>query len=563
MSTYKRRQIISAILREQGEVTIEELSARLEVSENTIRNDLDAMEAENSLRRIRGGAVALERDNRSTSPALAERSQINRQEKHLIARWAAHLVEDGDTIMLDASSTIYHMATFLKQRRSLTVLTNGIDVARLLAENATNKVILVSNVVRPDGFSTVGELHPSVRKRFFAPKCFISCVGFSFEQGLTVSEVDEAAVKTQMLELAQQVIVLADHSKFGKFGAFSFASLDQISFLITDSGADPLFLERLQEEGHFPIAVISSEGERRLEPFQPRQQRVFRIGFGNLTEQMPFARQVRASLEEAAKHLHNLELLILDNNLERQRALDNADHFVRANVDLIIEYQLDAEAGNVIMDKFNQAKIPVIAVDIPLPGATFFGADNYRAGYTAGENLGHWINKHWQGHFDFLLKVGIERVGALVGARLQGLREGLEAIVGRIPDDRVVTVSKPVLLEEVRQTVSQLVDQFPPDTRIAIIAINDDGAVGALEAFEAAGRLHQVVAVGQNADQTGQAALRRPDFPFIGSTRYAPEEYGEKLLTIALRILNGEAVPPAVYQQHVFINRENLDEYYP
>jgi ribose transport system substrate-binding protein len=375
--------------------------------------------------------------------------------------------------------------------------------------------------------------------------------------------VDEAALKRQMLELAQMVIVLADHRKFGRTETLRFASLDAAHLLVTDTGIDHDMLLCLQRETPLRIAVVGHDGVQTFEPLQAHPQRVFRIGFSNLSSRMPFAQQVLVSLEQAARQHPRIELLTLDNAMDRQRTLENSDLLVQSEVDLVIEYQLDAEAGNVIMDKFNRARIPVIAVDIPLPGATFFGADNYRAGFIAGESLGRWIEEFWHGYFDYLLKIGTTRVGGLPGARLQGLRDGLESVVGAIAESQVINVREPVLIDDVERAVDTLLRDYAPDKTFAIIAINDDGAVGALRALERQGRLSQGVAVGQNADVTGQEALRRPDFPFIGSTRFAPEEYGEKLLRLALKILNGEPVPPAVYQQHVFVNRDNLDLYYP
>jgi ribose transport system substrate-binding protein len=111
--------------------------------------------------------------------------------------------------------------------------------------------------------------------------------------------------------------------------------------------------------------------------------------------------------------------------------------------------------------------------------------------------------------------------------------------------------------------VLELLPSIQPAARVAIIAMNDDAATGALNAFERAGRLDQVVAVGQNADLLGRAALSRPGLPFIGSTAYRPERYGDRLIELALRLLRGEAVPPAVYCHHTFISRENLEQYYP
>ncbi|MCS7038184.1 MAG: substrate-binding domain-containing protein [Anaerolineae bacterium] len=572
MEIYKRRQAILTLLEQMGEASIEDLAARLEVSENTIRNDLKAMEAEGKLRRVRGGAVPGDghRIPGSMAPpkAFNTRLQAQVEEKKRIGAWAAGLVQDGDAIVLDASTTVYYMATFLQERRHLTVVTNGLYTALLLAQNPTNKVILAANEVRAGGLTVVGRINPDLLNHFYASKCFISAAGFTPDQGLTEIAVDEATSKAEMIKLAREVIALVDHTKFGKIATYRFAEPNQIDRLVTDSGLDRDRLLGMCRRGECTITIVGPEGaetfERGMWPgIMTRTEKRYRIGFGNLTEKMLFAQQVRRSLERAARQYDNIELLIRDNKLDRQVALENADWFVAQGVDLLIEYQIDFQAGNVIMDRLNRAGIPVIAVDIPMPGATFFGADNYRAGFMAGEALGRWVQAHWSGRVDLLIKLEALRVGPGPGARIQGLHEGLESVIGPLSADRVLDLDSPVLVDEAAPFVARLLPDLSRDARIAIVGINDEAVLGALAAFEEAGRLDQVVAVGQNADRLGRAALRRPNFPFIGTTRYAPESYGEKLLPLALRILKGEPVPPAVYNQHVFITRENIDDYYP
>lgn len=564
MEFYKRRQAILSRLKEMGEVSVEDLAAHLQVSANTIRNDLNALEAENLLRRIRGGAVIADSNGTSTHQLFAARASVNQTAKEQMARWAASLVKDGEAIVLDASSTIYHLATFLKDHRDLTVVTNGLEVALLLARNPSNKVILAANVVRSNGFTLIGSLHPDLLNHFYASKCFITCSGLSVEQGFTEADLDEAPLKSQMIKLARQVIALVDHTKWDRIDTYRFAQLDQIDHLVTDEGVSPENLAALRHVAPFPITVAGDAAGETLEPGAASlEKRHYRIGFGNMTEEMIFAQQVRRSLERVVQRLDNIELLIRDNKLDRQAALDNAEWFVANGVDLVIEYQIDAKAGNIIMDKFNRANIPVIAVDIPMPGATFYGADNYRAGYIAGEALGQWIKNNWSGRLDLLFKLELSRVGPVAGARLQGQQEGLEAIIGPIAEEQMISVETPIIIDKVEQVVTDLLPSISPTARVAIIAINDDAAVGTLTAFEKAGRLEQVVAVGQNADRVGRQALRRPEIPFIGTTRFAPEKYGEQLLNLALKILEGKPVPPAVYNQHVFITRDNINEYYP
>ena len=565
MESHRRRQAILALLQELGEVSVEDLANRFNVSANTIRTDLSIMERDGLLSRVRGGAT-LPVPGDAHHHGFALRSRANRREKQAIARWAAELVKDGDAIILDASSTVFHLATWLRERRHLTVVAGGLEVALLLAQEPTNKVILAADTVRPNGNSLVGDLNPNLLSNFRASQCFVSCSSCSTEQGLTEADVDVATLKAQLIKLARQVIALVDHSKFEEVGAFRFAQLNQIDQLVTDAAIARDKLEALRRVGRFPITLVSVDSPS-VETVQPitsgLNSRRYRIGFGNMSEKRDFCRKVRQGLERAAAQLGNVDLLIRDNELSRQTSLQNAAWFVANRVDLVIEFQADSDAGNIIMDQFNRAGIPVIAVDIPLPGATFFGADNYRAGFLAGEGLGYWVKRHWRGNMDILLKLLPSRIGPTAQARLQGMVEGLTSVIGPLLPDKLVTIDTPILFEEVTPVISNWLLNIPPTQRVAIVAIDDDAAVGALLAFEQAGRLNQVVAVGQGVNQVGREALRRPGFPFVCSTSYAPEQYGERLLDTALRILRGECVPPAIYTQHLCITKQTVDQYYP
>jgi len=560
MEAHRRRQAILSLLESTGEVGIEDLAGRFAVSPNSIRNDLDLLAREGRLSRVRGGAVVSA--NGPTLPTLAARAASHPREKQHIGQWAAGLVKNGDTLILDASSSAFQLATGLRDRRNLTVLTNGLDVALMLAQNPSNRVILAANTVSPGGSSLTGSLPTDLAQGFYATLCFVSCAGLTVEQGLTDADGDIAQLKAQMIRLARQVVAVVDHSKVGKVSTFGFATLGQIDHLVTDEAIRHEALVTLRRAASFPITVVGATSSETLSP-RVGPSRNYRIGFGNLTERMVFAQQVRRSLERAAKELVNIELLIRDNDMDRTKTLENAEWFVANGVDLVVEYQIDAGAGNVIMDKLNRAGIPVIAVDIPLPGATFFGADNYRAGFMAGEALGTWVKAHWNGRLDVLLKLEAFRVGPAGSARLQGLHEGIESVIGLLSQAKIIEIDGPVLVADATPIIANLLPSIARDAQVGIIGINDEVVIGALSAFEQQGRLHQVVGVGQNADRMARETLRRPDFPLIGSTRYAPENYGPQLLALATKIIQGEAVPPAVYIEHVFITHDNIERYYP
>jgi ribose transport system substrate-binding protein len=582
MNAHSRRTRILEWIADQGELQVTALADLLGASLNTIRNDLDTLAAEGLLQRVRGGAARLGAPlldgrplalNGAHEPPLSPIATLaaalpvsaHPQEKESIGAWAATLVRDGDALVLDGSSTVYRMATHLRDRRNLTVITNGLLVGLLLAQEPTNKVILAANELRTQGGSVVGRINPELLRHFYASRAFISCAGFSLDQGLTESSVDEGLPKREMMPLAREVIALVDSSKVGAVHAYRFADVHQVHHLVVDEGIDAAALQALRLHGDFPVTVTSLGAALESETHAPAVQargRKRRIGFGNMTEKMLFAQQVRRSLERALRNHEDVELLVRDNDLDRNRSLANVDWFIKNQIELMIEYQVDAEAGNIIMDRFNRAGIPVIAVDIPLPGATFFGADNYRAGFMAGEALGAWILTEWQGRLDRLLRLEAPVVGP-PGARIQGQQEGLESVLGQLAPHQVMAVDSPVLVDEAAAVVARLLPTIPAHDRIALVGINDEAVLGALAAFEAAGRLEQVIAVGQNGDRLGRAALRRNNFPFLGCTAYFPERYGEQLISLALRLLRGEPTPPALYSRHVFLTAANLEEHYP
>jgi ribose transport system substrate-binding protein len=256
-------------------------------------------------------------------------------------------------------------------------------------------------------------------------------------------------------------------------------------------------------------------------------------------------------------------LILADNKLSKEIALKVADELIAARVDLAIEYQIDERTGNTIFNKFKNAGIPVISVDIPMVGATFFGVDNYQAGHLAGSALGKWIQKNWEGKFDRVIVLEEQRAGALPAARIHGQLDGLQEIVGGIPLAKLIHLECGNTSEESEIQVIRSLQDLHGKHRLAVVSFNDDAAIGALAAAMKQKRENDIVIVGQGADRRVRSELRRPGSRIIGSTAYWPERYGEKLIDAALRILRGEPVSPAVYIDHTFINSENIDQFYP
>jgi ribose transport system substrate-binding protein len=215
------------------------------------------------------------------------------------------------------------------------------------------------------------------------------------------------------------------------------------------------------------------------------------------------------------------------------------------------------------MNKFQQANIPVIAVDIPMVGATFFGIDNYRAGHDAGVAMGHWLEREWEGAPDLVFVLEEPRAGLLPAARIQGQLDGVASILGEIPQHKRVYLDSGNRSEISERAMTEAMLAHPDAHRIAVLSFNTDAANGALRAARSLHREEDVVIVGQGADRLLLEEIRQPNSRIIGSAAYMPERYGPQLVQLALQILTGEPVPPAVYTEHVFIDAENLDLHYP
>jgi ribose transport system substrate-binding protein len=354
-----------------------------------------------------------------------------------------------------------------------------------------------------------------------------------------------------MIQVAKSVVALIDSSKFGKIDLTTFATPEQLTHIFTDSDLDPQWIPQLQK---YPVALTICS-DTTLTAYQPHGHaaRHYRLGFANLTEDGPFYVDVRRGLERAAHEAGNIDLIIADNQLNSDRAVEIADQFVQQNLDLVIEYQIDAQAGNRIMDRFRRAGIPVIAVDIPMNGATFFGVDNYRAGHMAGEALGEWIRREWGGQLDRLIVLEEPRAGALPGSRIQGMLEGTHSIVGEVPADKRTTLNSGNTGEVSEAQLTEALKHLPGLHHLAVLCFNDDSAMGALSAARKLHRENDIAIVGQGADRRVREELKKPASRIIGSTAYWPEQYGEKIIPLALKILRGEPVPPAVYLEHTFV----------
>lgn len=549
MTSDTRRRKILEILHAQGFCNVTALAKELQVSEVTIRNDLSVLEEQNKVSRIHGGAVPVSENVRSQD--FEERIHINQNKKRWIARCAAEQVNNHDTIILDASTTAYFIADYLKNHQGLTVFTNGIEIAFKLAENPSNRVILTGGVLRIETASLAGRFGDSILNGVRASKAFLSCTGWSPSLEAMDDDLFEVQLKKEMVNAAESVIIVADATKFTKQGVTAFAPLNRISMVITDDSIELSSLNRFRQEG----AKVSVCGEKMTKLLDTgSNERRMRLGFANMDDTRPFPIRVRQGLTLAAAE-NGIELLMTDNCQDGPTALANIEYFLEQNVNLVVEFNTDVRYGNVIMERLRSRAIPVIAIDIPLPGASFMGVDNYKSGLMGGYLTGLYVRQHWEGHLDKVLSLELPLSGPVPAARMQGQLDGLRELVP-VADEDVITMDSKNTFEGAYDAVSQLLPALKTARHITVLAINDETTLGALAAFEKAGSSDRVVAVSQGADVVAREELLRPRSSLIGAVTFFPENYGNILVNMASSILQGKQTPPAVYTNHLLVLSE-------
>lgn len=229
----RRKEIVEAVGK-ADKLTVAQLSERFDISEVTIRQDLQALHDQGFLLRTRGGAVA---SNKMPEMSFDMRQQQNAAMKARFGKAAADLVNDGDTIFLDASTTAHAMIPHLKKFSELTVVTNSLKVAMAFLDAPQIQVTLPGGHLRRESISLVGLTNDSPMPPINIQAGFFGARGITLEEGLTDVNINEVALKRRIIESCRQVVALVDSRKWGKVAAYTFARLPQIDVIISDHSA--------------------------------------------------------------------------------------------------------------------------------------------------------------------------------------------------------------------------------------------------------------------------------------------------------------------------------------
>lgn len=246
----ERQEHIARLVDEHGRVRVRDLAGRFGVSTVTIRKDLDTLETEGRLVRTHGGALGP--DRREQEPAFDLRERLQQDEKGRIGAAAAGLVSDGESIVMDASTTALAVARRLRARAGwsqLTVITNGLRLASELAGSPGVTVLMLGGRVRWEAFSVVGQLGDGLFDRINVQTAFVGAAGFTLESGLSDATDEEAQIKRAMVAAARRVIAVVDHTKWERTAFATFCRTSDIDRVVTDAGAPEEMVRALGERG--------------------------------------------------------------------------------------------------------------------------------------------------------------------------------------------------------------------------------------------------------------------------------------------------------------------------
>jgi len=242
----RKDQILDLITR-KGRITVDELIDAFKVSGATIRRDLEFLEHQGLITRAHGGAMSKSRV--SLEPDFFEEKEKFLEEKKRIGEEATKLIEEEEVIFLEASTTVLQLARNLKNRRNLTVVTNSLDIACELEESKGINLILTGGNLKRKTHALIGPLAETTLSQMRLDKAFIGISALDISYGITTATMEEAKTRKDVIRASNKLIVLCDHSKFGKQNFAYVGPLELIDVLITDKGIPDEMRKEMERKG--------------------------------------------------------------------------------------------------------------------------------------------------------------------------------------------------------------------------------------------------------------------------------------------------------------------------
>ena len=542
----ERRREIVRILKSQRSVSPKSLAQTFNVSETTIRTDLIALEETVAVARQYGVAQIETAVEETAAPVFDE---VFTDSARFIGSRVLSLIEPDDQIFLDSSRIAIFTATNLPQNSETGVVTNSLSVASILsARRYSGPVFMLPGIVRTETPSIDVQLTEVLSGRISITKAFFTVAAYSRSGGFAVSNIHDQNLFTFIQQVSERYFLLVPSSGLRARDRFRLPidrHIESLSEVIVDG------VDYSEDSELFPASYpVTNCGDNLIlkSPFNKQ----YVIGFSTLHGKHEYSRIIRNSIENSARAHPNIELMISDNRMDPEVTIQNVDTFIQNEVDLVIEYSQDYQLGPLIAEKLSHAGIPLLAVDIPIPGAVYFGANNYAAGVIAGEAAATEVLRRWTGTTDTLVVFSDSAPGPAVQNRVTGMVEAFCEKVS-IDEERIVRV---VALNDIDDSRQKLMDTLATSAeRVVVFSFNAVATIGILDGLRELEIEDRAIVVSHNYLQRTAHDLSRPDSPLLGTVSFHPERYGERIIDIALKLLTNQAVAPVNYTEHEWIGK--------
>jgi len=294
------------------------------------------------------------------------------------------------------------------------------------------------------------------------------------------------------------------------------------------------------------------------------------IGFANIFGTLPFCisveNDIKAQLKFAGVDLGK-GWISMDNQYDSVLGLKNADIMLSKKPNFFVEFQADAKVNNIVAAKFGAAKIPLLAIDVPIPGSPFMGVDNWKVALIGGHEMAKQIKAKfggWDG-VDLVALGQMPAGGDVVMLRSEGFAQALSEDFGvETKDPKIVRFDGGMgQSEQAKAAMDDVLAAHPDAKTIAVTSINEQTMAGIIASLQGAGRWDttKVVVITLGVDELGQSQIR--DGLSDGGVAFFPEHYGEYVVPAVAAMLDGQPVPPYLFVENVVINKTNIDKFYP
>ncbi|MCC6947287.1 MAG: sugar ABC transporter substrate-binding protein [Bradyrhizobiaceae bacterium] len=285
-----------------------------------------------------------------------------------------------------------------------------------------------------------------------------------------------------------------------------------------------------------------------------------RVAFANISDEIPFGASVLRGVKDAAAKRTDMEATFFDNRNDAARALDNARAVVAAKFDLFIEYNAQAGSNLPIWRMMQEAKIPILAVQIGVGEAPLFAVDNRISGTDSGRVLAETAKSRWSGQEPVAIIISIPEAGPFIAERAAGAKEAIQKVYSGI---EFVEFSSRNDAGHTRQLVTDTLTRFPNRKVICWVHV-DAMALSALAAVRNAGRAADVFITTTGGDRAAFPEIRADNSPFLGTYAFFPELWGNDIIQLAAEMLAGKTLPKLIHpKRQLFLTKQNINEYYP